>query len=351
MSLWVDKYRPKSLDSLDYHEGLSRTLKSLAGSKDFPHILMYGPSGAGKKTRVLSVLRELYGPGVEKIKINSRTFVAGSRKIEFTIVSSANHMEITPSEMGNNDRVVIQDLLKEVAQTQQINIGSKQRFKVVVINEADSLTRDAQSALRRTMEKYTPNLRLILLANSTSNIMAPIRSRTLLIRVAAPTISEISIVLSKVAKKERVELPKSQQEQEQVFSKIGQESVRNLRKALLMFEAMYAQNERLSVNTPVPPADWEVVIDQLAKDIVKEHTVSKLLQIRTTYYELISHCIPPPVIIKALTFKLLAYLPPELNSKVVECAALYDHRIRIGSKAIFHLEAFTAKVMGIIESN
>lgn len=108
------------------------------------------------------------------------------------------------------DRVVIQDILKEIAQTQQVDLNAKQRFKgklsdrqfsqtgpsadkpVVIINEADSLTRDAQAALRRTMEKYMTNMRLILCANSTSKIIAPIRSRCLLVRVAAPTDDQVS---------------------------------------------------------------------------------------------------------------------------------------------------------------
>lgn len=62
---------------------------------------------------------------------------------------------------------------------------------MVIINEADSLTRDAQAALRRTMEKYMGNMRLILCANSTSKIIAPIRSRCLLVRVAAPTEAQV----------------------------------------------------------------------------------------------------------------------------------------------------------------
>jgi replication factor C subunit 3/5 len=207
-----------------------------AASGDFPHLLIYGPSGAGKKTRIVATLRELYGPGVEKIKIDARIFTTSSnRKLEFNIVSSVYHLEITPSDVGNFDRVVVQDLLKEVAQTQQVDLNAKQRFKVVVINEADHLTRDAQAALRRTMEKYSPNLRLILLANSTANIISPIRSRTLLVRVAAPSEDEICKVLLDVGKKERF------QASEGLNRRIAKESKRNLRRALLMFEAVHAQ--------------------------------------------------------------------------------------------------------------
>ena len=199
-------------------------------------MLVYGPSGAGKKTRVIATLKELYGPGVEKVKIDSRVFqTTSNRKLEFNIVASVYHLEITPSDVGNFDRVVVQDLLKEVAQTQQVDQSARQRFKVVVINEADHLTRDAQAALRRTMEKYSPNLRLILLANSTANIIAPIRSRTLLVRVAAPTESEICQVLRKVGSKE------GWSEAEELNQRIAKESGRNLRRALLMFEAIHAQ--------------------------------------------------------------------------------------------------------------
>lgn len=144
-------------------------------------------------------------------------------------------MEITPADVGNYDRVVIGELLKEVAQTQQVDLSAKQRFKVVVINEADHLSRDAQAALRRTMEKYSPNLRLILLANSTSNIIAPIRSRTLLVRVGAPTEDQICGVLKTAAKRE------GWTEADGLNKRIARESNRNLRRALLMFEAIYAQ--------------------------------------------------------------------------------------------------------------
>jgi replication factor C subunit 3/5 len=173
---------------------------------------------------------------VEKIKIDARVFQTSSnRKLEFNIVSSVYHMEITPSDVGIYDRVVVQELLKEVAQTQQVDLSAKQRFKVVVINEADHLTRDAQAALRRTMEKYSPNLRLILLANSTANIIAPIRSRTLLVRVALPTEDDICNALRLAGKKE------GWAHAEGLNRRVAKESGRNMRRALLMFEAIYAQ--------------------------------------------------------------------------------------------------------------
>ena len=150
---------------------------------------------------------KFFGPQVEKLKIDVKNFVTSSnRKLEFNVLSSSNHLEITPSDMGNNDRVVIQDLLKDVASTEQVDFANqlqaKHRFKIVIINEADSLSRDAQAALRRTMEKYSSNIRLILVCNSISNIIAPIKSRTLLVRIPSPSVDDINHILGHVAEKE-----------------------------------------------------------------------------------------------------------------------------------------------------
>ena len=345
MALLVDKQRPRSLEALTYHQSLSERLQSLASSADFPHLLFYGPSGAGKKTRILATLRALYGPGVEKIKIDARVFTTSSnRKLEFNIVSSVYHLEITPSDVGNYDRVVIQELLKEVAQTQQVDLNARQRFKVVVINEADSLSRDAQAALRRTMEKYSNNVRLILLANSTAGIIAPIRSRTLLIRVAAPTEQEVASALAAAGEKERwKQIPK-------LNERIARDSNRNLRRALLMYEAVYAQNPEPSEKTPIPPPDWEALIEVIAKDIINQRTPQQIMVIRTKLYDLLTHCIPATMVLKTLCWKLIPRMPSEaLKGKVVKWAAFYEHRVRQGSKVIFHLEAFVAKVMRVYE--
>ncbi|KAK0674597.1 P-loop containing nucleoside triphosphate hydrolase protein [Cercophora samala] len=344
MALIVDKHRPRSLDALTYHDELSDRLRSLAQSGDFPHLLFYGPSGAGKKTRIVATLKELYGPGVEKIKIDARVFQTSSnRKLEFNIVASVYHLEITPSDVGNYDRVVIQDLLKEVAQTQQVDQSARQKFKVVVINEADHLTRDAQAALRRTMEKYSPNLRLILVGESTAGIIAPIRSRCLLVRVARPSLGEVEGVLVKSCEREGWEVQRG------LVERVARESGRNLRRALLILEAVYAQNEKVTDATPIPPPDWEGLIEQIAREIMAEHTPARILQVRSKLYDLLTHCIPPTTILKTLTFKLMPLIDDALKPEVIKWSAFYEHRIKTGTKVIFHLEAFVAKFMRILE--
>ncbi|TFY67706.1 hypothetical protein EVJ58_g1463 [Rhodofomes roseus] len=342
MSLWVDKHRPRILDDLHYHAGLSARLRALAASGDFPHMLFYGPSGAGKKTRIACTLRELFGKGVEKLKIDQRVFLTPSkRKLDVNIVQSNFHIEITPSEAGNYDRVVIQELLKEIAQTQQVDLSAKQRFKVVIINEADSLTRDAQAALRRTMEKYMSNMRIILCANSTSRLIAPIKSRCLLVRVAAPDETKTIEVLRYVGKKEGFDVP------DKIAHEIAEDSNGNLRKAILVLEALKMQSTDLDKPLTIAKPDWETYCHKVADMIVQEQSPQRVMDVRAKLYELLSHCIPPTVVLKTIADRVVDQVDESLKADIMHWAAIYETRMRVGNKKIFHLEAWVVKVMSL----
>jgi replication factor C subunit 3/5 len=150
--------------------------------------MFYGPSGAGKKTRIMCLLRELYGTGVERLRNEVMHFTTPSnRKIEIMTVGSNYHIEVNPSDVGIYDRVVVTDMIKQIAQTQQIDSAGQKDFKVIVLSEVDDLTKDAQHALRRTMEKYAATCRLVLCVNSTSRVIPAVKSRCLGIRVSAPS--------------------------------------------------------------------------------------------------------------------------------------------------------------------
>lgn len=126
------------------------------------------------------------------------------------MITSNYHIEMAPGDAGLNDRYVIQDVIKEMASSKNIaTVGmykeksnnddndaatkkKKADYKVVVLVEVDKLTRQAQAALRRTMEKYSASCRLILCCNNPSKVIDPVRSRCLGIRVAAPSVDEVS---------------------------------------------------------------------------------------------------------------------------------------------------------------
>jgi replication factor C subunit 3/5 len=217
--LWLDKYRPHSLGDMKFHTTLNQQLLQLASPEkvqSLPHLLFYGPSGAGKKARVSALLRAVYGPGADKVKVDMRNFKISGGKVvdqgaaadgvELAILSSSFHVEMSPSDVGPfKDRLVTQAVVKEMAQS-NMPTGAV-TFKIVVLNDVDELSRDAQAALRRTMEKYSSTCRFILVSQNPCRVIDPLRSRCIALRVPAPSVPEVQVVLQGVASAEHVELP------------------------------------------------------------------------------------------------------------------------------------------------
>lgn len=341
MALWIDKQRPNTLNKLTYHPEITEKLRGLAASEDLPHLLFYGPSGAGKKTRVMALLREMFGPGVEKVKLEHRTFKTTSNKtIDLTTLGSNYHIECNPSDAGQNDRFIVQEVIKEIASHGNVQSASKS-FKVVVLAESERLSKQAQAGLRRTMEKFSGHCRLVLICNSISKITPPLRSRCLCIRIPAPEHEQVATAIVNIAKKEQSPCPI------ELARNISVAADRNLRRALLMAEACKVQHSPLTADQPVPLPDWEIYIGKIAKEIMQEQSPNKLLQVRDMVYELLTNCIPADIIITTLAKELMKQLDDQLKHELIYWAAFYEHRIQMGSKDIFHLEAFIAKFMSI----
>lgn len=154
---------------------------------------------------------------------------------------------------------------------------------------------------------------------------------------------KIASILQDVARRQSVTLP------EPLAANIAKESSRNLRRALLMFEACHVQhgNGNLTSDMSVQKTDWDLYIQQLAAEVTREQSPARLLAAREKLYELLVNCIPATVIIQSLAKELVKNLDDGLKREVFEWAAFYEHRIALGSKEIFHLEAFLAKFMAL----
>lgn len=364
--LWVDKHRPATFNELTYHERLSERLRHLSSGADMPHLLFYGPSGAGKRTRVGCVLRNLFGAVVDKKRVVHRVFKVGdtAKQVEVTTVASAYHVEVNPSESGNNDRLVVQELIKDMASSAPMQFGDsaaassslgdagapsassaakRQALKVIVLHEVDQMSRLAQQALRRTMERYAATCRIIMVTESASKLLEPLRSRCLGIRVALPTRLEVLEALRRVADREGVVLP------DVLAERIVESSGRNLRRALLQFETT-----RVSVGSLTLPADvsvqlgdWEYACQDAAALLTRTQSAAQLVAVRKRFQDLLSHAVPPDVILRRLVRDILRIADDEIGPEICKVAAKFDRNLVNGTKPIFHLEAFAARFMQI----
>ena len=141
---WVEKYRPRGLADVASQEDIVRALANAVRSGNVPHMLFYGPPGTGKTSTVLAMARDLYGPELMKSRV----------------------MELNASD--ERGIAVIREKVKTFAQSSVGASVGVAPFKLIVLDEADSLTPDAQAALRRTMETYSKVTRFAILCNYVS---------------------------------------------------------------------------------------------------------------------------------------------------------------------------------------
>lgn len=195
------------------------------------------------------------------------------------------------------------------------------------------------------MEKYVATCRLILCVNSTSRVIPAIKSRCLGIRVPAPTHDDIIKVLNNICNKENLQLPI------ELAQKIAKKSERNLRRAILMLEACKVQKYPFTKTQDVPEIDWQKYLTETGNLIVREQSPKHLEIVRDRIYELLSQGIPPDVIFKTLVQILTDRCDIDIKSKIYDYASLYEYRMQMGSKQIYHIEAFVAQFMSIYKKS
>jgi replication factor C subunit 3/5 len=352
--LWVDKYRPTNLDTLDYHDNVTDILTRLAKMADLPHLIFYGPPGSGKRTRIMALLNSIFGEQVYKIKATQQSIFKVSKKtnkqkkvFDIDLLTSNYHIEINPSIYGFKDSLVIQQTIKEIA----TNMTFLSKFKVIVIHGVVDLSNQAQKALLRTMEKYGSNCRLILHCDNTSNIIEPLKSRCLGIRIALPQHEKIIDIMNAIINEEKPHLINSSNKAafDDKLRRISLMSGRNLQAAIMLLERNIEEpvDSLIQLNS-----NLDVTLKQIANHILAIQNSHRLLDIREKLYDLVSHCIPAIVILKSLVDNLLDSIDDSIKCDVVKWAAHFDYQMKCGGRSsIFHLEAFLAKFMYIYKKS
>jgi replication factor C small subunit len=176
--IWTEKYRPKDFSDIKGQKEIVRKVKAFVEQQNMPHLLFTGPAGIGKTSLALVIAHKLF-------KDDWRT----------------NFLELNASDERGID--VIRSKVKDFARTRAI---ANVPFKIIYLDECDALTREAQQALRRTMENYTNTCRFILAANYSSKIIDPIQSRCAVFRFKPLDKKDILAIIENIAKDEKLKI-------------------------------------------------------------------------------------------------------------------------------------------------
>jgi replication factor C small subunit len=306
--IWTEKYRPSKFEEVVGQQEILKRTKSLVQALNIPHLLFAGPAGIGKSTLALIVVKQLFGETWRD-----------------------NYLELNASDERGID--VVRQKVKDFARTKAFG---KVPFKVIFLDEADALTKEAQQALRRTMENYTNTCRFIMSCNYSSKIIDPIQSRCVVFRFKLLEKKDVSLVMQKIADQENLKIT------EEAKETLYEISEGDCRKAINLLQAtasisLNIDGEMINMMAAsTKPADIKIVLDYaLTGDFIKSK--EKLLDV------MLKESVSGTDIIKAIQKEVWQLnIPPETKVKLTEKTGEIEFRIVEGSDEFVQLQSLLA---------
>ncbi|KAF8590542.1 P-loop containing nucleoside triphosphate hydrolase protein [Ramaria rubella] len=243
---WVEKYRPKTIDDISAQEHTVAVLRKTLGSSNLPHTLFYGPPGTGKTSTILALARQLFGPD------NFR-----NRVLE---LNASDERGIT----------VVREKIKTFAkQTPRAAVNTDEGrypcppYKIIILDEADSMTQDAQAALRRIMETYANITRFCLVCNYVTRIIEPLASRCSKFRFTSLDDSSTRSRIEHIAQQESVSISP------EVITTLIQTSGGDLRRSITYLQSAQRLSSSTSPPTPITPRDIQEIAGIVPSETVE----------------------------------------------------------------------------------
>jgi len=307
--IWIEKYRPRTLDEVVGQGEIIERLKAYVKTKNVPHLIFAGPAGTGKTTSALAMAREIFGE---------------SWKQNFHELNASDERGIG----------IIRGKIKDFARTAPIG---KTRLKIIFLDEADSLTSDAQAALRRTIERYTHICRFILSVNYSSRVIEPIQSRCTVFRFRPIKADDIKKHMQKIASNEKLEITPDGLETI-IFISRG-----DLRKAINILQVGASVNKKITAeilyetSAVAKPEDVKVLINSALG--------GNFMAARNQLYDLlIKYGLSGEDIVKQIHQTIFDLsIPDESKVRLIEKTGETEFRLIEGSNEHIQLEALLAQ--------
>jgi replication factor C small subunit len=312
--MWVEKYRPKTLDEVVGLKDVVGSLKAfMKNPKNMPHLMLAGIPGTGKTTIALAIAHELYGT-------SWRNFT----------------LELNASDERGIDTV--RERIKDFSRYSRSGFGDIP-FALVILDECDQMTGPAQTALRRIMETSSRTSRFILICNQSSKIIEPIQSRCAIFRFSRLDKQAMKEHLQSIAHKEKVNLLP------QAAEKIVDYSEGDLRHAINALQTASAYKEGCVDETTVSMVIGEASPVQVQK-MIRKALYGEFIEARKTMYEIMgSFGFSGSEIIRQVQREIfkMSDLTPEQKADLSGIIGEYDYRLTQGANSDIQLSALLAQ--------
>lgn len=309
-SMWTEKYRPATFNDVRGHADIVRRINAFVEQKNMPHLLFSGPAGVGKTSLSLVIARSLYGDDWKQ-----------------------NFLELNGSDERGID--VIRVKVKDFARTRSMGDVP---FRIIYLDESDALTREAQQALRRTMERYSKTARFILSANFSSKIIDPIQSRCAVFHFKPLKKEDVAVIIAGIAQREQLEVTPDAIDALYEISGGDCRRVENILQSIAVLQKHITAEGVYSISSSANPKEIAAILE-----LASSH---KFLDARAQLLKtMLEHGMSGLDIIKSIQKEIWNLkIPDRQKVELIEKCGEIEFRMTEGSDEFVQLEAFLAAV-------
>lgn len=309
ISIWTEKYRPSEFSGFRGHKDILDKIKAFVEKKNMPHLLFAGPAGVGKTTLSLIIAKKFFGSSWRD-----------------------NFLELNASDERGID--VVRHKVKDFARTKAIGDVP---FKIIYLDECDALTKEAQQALRRTMENYTHTCRFILSCNYSSKIIDPIQSRCTLFRFKLLEKKDMDDIIEKIAKQEKLTI--KEDTKQALYDVVGGD----LRRAENILQSCAAVSDKITSELIFSMAS--VAKPKEINEILRLAISNKFIDARNKLLDvMLNYGLSGTDIIKQIQKELWELdISPEEKARLVDKCGEIEFRMTEGSDEYLQIEALLAQ--------
>ncbi|KAG8233975.1 hypothetical protein J437_LFUL014494 [Ladona fulva] len=313
---WVEKYRPKGLDELISHTDIIRTLDKFIKDDQLPHLLFYGPPGTGKTSTILACARKIYSS------------------------TQLNSMVLELNASDDRGIGIVRGVILNFASTRTIFKGG---FKLIILDEADAMTSDAQNALRRIIEKYTENVRFCIICNYLSKIIPALQSRCTRFRFAPLSEEQIMPRLNYVIDQEKVTVTEDGKQALITLAKGDMRKVLNiLQSASMAYDEVNENSVYLCTGQPLKSDIMHIVNWMMNEDFKTAY--SQILELKTAKGLALEDILTD---VHALVHRI--DYPPDIRIHLLSKMADVEHRLSVGTSEKVQLSSLIAAFQAVAD--